>query len=305
VRIVYFGSGDFSLPIVERLRPAVEMAGVVIVKPKPRGRGLKTSPPAIAVWAARNRVDVFEPGSPNDPVFITRMNDLAPDLFVLSAYGHILGRDLLAVPRLGAINIHPSLLPRYRGAAPIQRAIMAGESTTGLTVFFMDEKIDHGEVIFQREVAITDEDDYGSLSGRLSNLAADSITDVISCVDLGTCARRPQDDAGKTTAPKITREETFIDWNRPARSIFNLVRALSPVPGARTSFRGRELTVLKAALTADVFEPRAFHIRERSLYAGAVGGALQITRLKPENGKAMSGSDFINGFRVKEGEEIK
>lgn len=305
MRIVYFGSGDFSLPIVDRLRKPIELAGVVIVRPKPSGRGLKTSLPAIAVWAQENHINIFDPESPNDPVFIGRMNDLKPDLFVLSAYGHILSRDLLAVPRLGAINVHPSLLPKYRGAAPIQRAIMADEKATGLTIFFMDEKIDHGDVIFQAEVAITDEDTFGSLARRLSSLAADSIGVVISSIEQGSCIRRLQDHEGKSSAPKITKEETLIDWGQPARAIFNLVRALSPSPGARVMFRGRELIILEAISSTDCFVPRTFHIRNRSLFAGTGEGSIVIKRLKPENRAAMSGSDFINGFRVKEGEVIQ
>lgn len=305
MRIVYFGSGDFSLPIVERLHSAVALAGVVIVKPKPSGRGLKMNQPRIAVWALENHIGISDPESPNDPLFIKQMAELKPDLFVLSAYGHILGRDLLMVPRLGAINVHPSLLPKYRGAAPIQRAIMADERSTGLTIFFMDEKIDHGAIIFQAEVAIADEDTYGSLSQRLSSLAAASIVDVISSIEQGSCIRRPQDETGKIAAPKITKEETIIDWSRSARSIFNLIRALTPGPGARAVFRGRELIILEAALSDVLFDPRTFHVRDRSLFAGADKGSLVIKRLKPENRTAMSGSDFINGFRVKEGEEIQ
>ncbi len=305
MRIVYFGSGDFSLPIIDRLRTPIELAGLVTVKPKPKGRGLKTSLPKIAIWAQDNQVDVFDPASPNDPDFIKLMSDLKPDLFVLSAYSHILGHDLLVVPRLGAINIHPSLLPKYRGAAPIQRAIMADEKTTGLTIFFMDERLDHGEVIFQKETFITDEDNYDSLSRRLSSLAAESIIDVITSIERGSYTRHPQDETGKSAAPKINKEETIIDWGKSARSIFNLIRALSPGPGARTMFRGRELIIIEAALSTECYDPRTFHIRNRSLYAGAHNGSLVINRLKPENRTVMSGSDFINGFRVKEGEEIQ
>ncbi len=305
MKVVYFGSGDFSLPIVDRLRTPIELVGLVIIKPKPKGRGLKTSLPKIAAWAKDNHIDIYDPESPNDPDFIKRMSDLKSDLFILSAYSHILGHDLLAVPRLGAINIHPSLLPKYRGAAPIQRAIMADEKITGLTIFFMDERIDHGEVIFQKEAFITDEDNYDSLARRLSSLAADSIIDIITSIEHGSYSRRTQDETGKSAAPKIKKEETIIDWGKSARSIFNLIRALSPGPGARVMFRGQELIIIEAALSTECYDPRTFHIRNRTLYAGAHNGSLVIKRLKPENRTAMSGSDFINGFRVKEGEEIQ
>lgn len=305
MRIIFLGSDEFSLPIVQQIKLKDELAAVVVVRDKPKGRGLKIIPSPVASWARNARISIFDPANPNDPDFVQKLQSIQPDLFVLSAYGHILGRDLLAVPRLGAINIHPSLLPRYRGAAPIQRAIMADEKTTGLTVFFMDEKIDHGDIIFQTAVPITDEDNYASLATRLSALAADSISGVINRIAQGSVVRISQNDALKCPAPKIQRQETIINWQNDARSIFNLIRALFPTPGARTIFRGKELIIQEAAIAADHFPSGTFHLRNRSLYAGTSSGSLIIKRLKPENRAGMTGVDFINGFRVKEGEIIQ
>lgn len=305
MKIIYYGSDEFSLPIVQQIKLTEELAAVVVVRDKPKGRGLKINPSPVASWARDAQISIFDPVNPNDSDFVQKVHSIRPDLFVLSAYGHILGRDLLAVPRLGAINIHPSLLPRYRGAAPIQRAIMADEKNTGLTVFFMDEKIDHGDIIFQTAVPIRDEDNYASLASRLSTLAAEAISGIINRIAQGAVDRIPQNDALKCPAPKIQKHETIINWQNDARSIFNLIRALFPTPGARTIFRGRELIIQEAAVAADSFSPGTFHIRNRFLYAGTSAGSLIIKRVKPENRAGMTGLDFINGFRVIEGEIIQ
>lgn len=311
MKIVYLGSTDFSLPILPRIKEKFDLAGLVIVKPKPRGRGLKTGLPGPAIWAQDNGIRIFAPDRPNEPAFIAELNSLSPDIFVLAAYGHILSGEFLRIPRLGGINIHPSLLPKYRGAAPIQRAIMANEKITGLTFFFMDEKIDHGEVVFKKEIPIEETDNYGTLSEKLSALAATAICDILAMIDRGGYPRIPQDDKDKSTAPKIQKEEMVIDWRRPARQIFNMIRALAPIPGARTNFRNKELIITKAVMSDPALpagdRPAAgfLKVRNKNLYAGTGDVPLILMELKPENKQRVSGLDFINGFRIKEGEKIE
>ncbi len=304
MKTIFFGSTIFSQPILQAVAEYCDIAGVVIVKPKPRGRGLKVTLPSVAEWAAKRSVRVFDPEDPNDPLLIEEMRALKPDLFILSAYGHILSGDLLKVPRCGGINIHPSLLPKYRGAAPIQRAIMAGEETTGVTIFFMDEKIDHGEIIAQESLHIEPVDTYGTLSERLASLAASMLPVVIKSIEQGTCHRIRQDEQSKIYAPKVKKEETIINWNATTRTVFNLIRSLSPSPGAKTTFRDKELTIICAHPSDKRIEPASCHVEGKSVYVGTQDGSVVLTELKPENKGKISGLDFINGFRIQEGEKL-
>ncbi len=304
MKIIFFGSTDFSLPIVQRIAEYFQILGVVIARPKPKGRGLKIELPQVGQWAVSKGITVLDPENPNSPEFIQTLSSLQPDLFVLSAYGHILSGELLAIPKLGGINIHPSLLPKYRGAAPIQRAIMAGEKTTGVTIFFMDEKIDHGKIIAQKELAIYDEDTYGSLSQRLALLATETIIDVLKMIDTSSYRLIEQKESEMTYAKKITKEEMLVNWSDKSEPILNLIRALNPSPGARTYFRGSELIILEAQVGDRMIQPGTIHIEDKKLYVGTGNGSLIIRKLKPENRRVITALDFINGFRIKEGERI-
>jgi methionyl-tRNA formyltransferase len=304
MKIIFFGSTPFAVPIVQKIKDDHELLAVVITKPKPRGRGLKTELPDVAVWAEREGISVLSSDNPNEEHFIHDVDRLEPDIYVLSAYGHILSGALLKIPRLGGINIHPSLLPKYRGAAPIQRTLMAGERKTGITIFFMDEKIDHGDIVCQKEIPIDPDDTYGTLARRLSMLAAETIGDVLRSVESGTITRVKQDEAEKIYASKIQKEEMRIDWQRGTEQIFNLIRALSPSPGARTTFRGKELKILEARRADKQIPASILHIENKTVYAGTGDGSIVLQVVQPENRSKISGLDFMNGFRIKEGERL-
>ncbi|UCD19932.1 MAG: methionyl-tRNA formyltransferase [candidate division WOR-3 bacterium] len=303
MKILFFGSSDFSLPIARNIHGQFKIVGVVISEPKPKGRGLKHSLPEIARWAESESIKVYMPSDPNAEVFVDEIRQLGPDLYVLSAYGHILCKELLEIPSLGGINVHPSLLPQYRGAAPIQRAIMAGEKKTGVTLFFMDEKIDHGKMIMQRSVQIEGEDTYGSLSTKLSGLGAEMIIDTLRRIASGDCRSVPQDGA-VSHAPKLKKCEVLIDWTEGAAAINNRIRALSPHPGARTYFRGKELMILQARVGDKRLSPGALLIEDRKLHVGTASGSLVLLAVKPEGKKTISVRDFINGYRIQKGEVL-
>jgi methionyl-tRNA formyltransferase len=304
MKILFFGSTDFSRPILESINNEFDIVGIVTSKPKPSGRGLKTRMPEIAEWGKNVGLDVYMPEDPNTPDFIQTISALSPDLFVLSSYGHILSRKLLDVSGHGGINIHPSLLPRYRGAAPIQRAIMAGEERTGVTVFFMDEKIDHGEVIAQQWIPIEKNDTYGSLSKKLSALGAKMIVDVLHAIESGNHQTLRQ-EGNVSYAPKLKKEELFIHWQDSAMDVYNHIRALSPHPGARAVFRKKELIITLAQLGDRDIASGRIHVENRKLYVGAAGGSLVLLEVKPEGRKSMSSLDFINGYRIQEGEVLE
>lgn len=304
MRIIFFGSGQFTLSIVKKIEEEFTLLGVVITKPRPRGRGLKTSLPEMAQWAQSVGIEVFTPDNPNEKTFIEDLSELKSDLFVLSSYSHLLTNELFNVPKHGGINIHPSLLPKYRGAAPIQRAIMAGEKKTGITVIFMDEIIDHGGIIIQKELTIEPDDTYGSLLLKLSFLGTEIIFDVIKSIEAGDYKIMKQNEQQKTYAPKIKKEETIINWQESTEKIFNLIRALSPKPGVRTTFRNKELKIISAAQGDKKVDPGVIHIEKRKLYIGTSDGSIILKEVRPENRSVITGLDFINGFRVKEGEVI-
>lgn len=304
MKIIFFGSTDFSLPIVKKMSEQYVLLGIVISKPKPKGRGLKIELPEIGKWAMDKNIKIFEPENPNDPSFIKTLSELQPDLFVLSAYGYILSDELLRVPKFGGINIHPSLLPKYRGATPIQRAIMAGEEVTGVTIFFMDEKIDHGRILMKQELKIKENETYGSLSRRLALLGAEMINEVIKRIETTDYRLIEQDESEKTYAGKIKKEEMFINWSDNTKKIHNLVRALNPSPGARTFFRNKELIILETEVGKKKIEAGLFHIEDKKLYVGTGDGSIIIKLLKPENRRAITAQDFINGFRIKTGDRI-
>jgi len=260
--------------------------------------------PEMAQWAQSVGIEVFTPDNPNEKTFIEDLSELKPDLFVLSSYSHLLTNELFNVPKHGGINIHPSLLPKYRGAAPIQRAIMAGEKKTGITVIFMDEIIDHGGIIIQKELTIEPDDTYGSLLLKLSFLGTEIIFDVIKSIEAGDYKIMKQNEQQKTYAPKIKKEETIINWQESTEKIFNLIRALSPKPGVRTTFRNKELKIISAARGDKKVDPGVIHIEKRKLYIGTSDGSIILKEIRPENRSVITGLDFINGFRVKEGEVI-
>lgn len=304
MKIVFFGSGKFTLPIVKKLSDCFTLLGIVITKPRPRGRGLRSSWPEIADWAQGQNINIYTPEDPNARSFIDDLLKLKPNLFVLSSYGHILSRELLDVPSMGSLNVHPSLLPKYRGAAPIQRAIMAGEKKTGVTIFFMDEKIDHGKIILQEALDIEPEENYGSLRDRLSELGTDMVIKVIESVKTGIYKTIPQNDGTMTYAPKIKREEIIIDWHDTTEKILNLIRAMSPMPGAETLFRDKKIKILIAVPGQEILEPGNMHVDKKDLYVGTGNGSIIVKQVKPQDRSLMTGLDFKNGYHVKKGEVV-
>ena len=304
MKVVFFGSTGFSSAILESIHGKCDIQGVVISKPKPRGRGMKTQLPAIAEWAKSKGIAIYAPADPNSDEFVHTLSDLSPDVYVLSAYGHILSKRLLDIARLGGINVHPSLLPRYRGAAPIQRAIMAGEEKTGVTLFFMDEKIDHGDMIAQHCIPIEKDDTYGSLAKKLIHLGAEMIVEVLKQVESGECNAFMQKGEA-SYAPKLKKEEQWIDWHGRALDVYNKIRALSPQPGARTHFRKKELVITLAQLNPVKLTPGVIHVEGRKICVGTGDGSLVLLEVKPEGRKLISALDFLNGYRIKEGEVLE
>lgn len=304
MNIVFFGSGAFAMPLAQHIHEEFGLVAVIVTKPKPHGRGRKEIPSKIAVWAQEHGITVWAPHDPNTVEFISTLMELDPDVYVLASYGHILGNDLLRIPRYGGINVHPSLLPRHRGAAPIQRAIMEGDIVTGVTVIMMDERIDHGDIIFQQSVAIEPDDTYGTLLERLSRLSTESIGQILHDVERGVCVHTPQNHEQKSYAHKITKEETVIRWDQGADAVRNLIRALSPHPAARTMFRGKELKIIAARKGKRPGDPGTILFESKDIAVGTGDGSLILDVVQPANRALMAGLDFKNGYHIQEGEVL-
>jgi len=307
VRVAFFGTSEFAVPALRLLAGSAHTVGPVIAAPaQPSGRGRRLVPSPVEQEARSLGLAVLTPEDPNDPAFIAQLKSQSPDAAVLSAYGYILKPPLLAVPALGFLNIHPSLLPKYRGAAPIQRAILAGEQQAGVTVIVLSEQVDAGDIIEQEAVTVGSDETAGELSQRLADAGARLMLDALTRFSGGKVTRTPQDPNLATRAPKITKLERNIDWRDSAQGVHNRIRALSPEPGAVTSFRQRRIVLLRSRVhpTTDGGEPGQLLVRHSGLVVATGAGAVEIAELKPEGKRAQTGSDFRNGHRLVAGERF-
>ncbi|HEX6971841.1 MAG TPA: methionyl-tRNA formyltransferase, partial [Limnochordia bacterium] len=256
LRVVFCGTPAFALPSLDMLVERGHQVLVVLTRPdRPRGRGLARSPTPVKERAAALGLPVWQPERMSDPALLARLRELAPDALVLVAFGALIPPPLLELPRLGCINAHPSLLPAYRGAAPIQRALLDGLQETGVSTMYMAEGYDTGDIILQRRVPISSDDDAGTLHDRLAQIAAQLLGETLERLAAGTAPRIPQDHRAATYAPKIEPHECRIDWSRPAARIVDQIRALSPSPGAYTHHRNRRLKLWRARVDPSAAEP--------------------------------------------------
>lgn len=307
MRLAFFGTSEFAVPALRALAGsahAVEL--VVAAPPQPSGRGRKLVPSPVEKEARALGLSVATPKDPNDPAFVAEVKPRSLEAAVLAAYGYILKAPLLAAPANGFLNIHPSLLPKYRGAAPIQRAILAGEQETGVTVIVLSEQVDAGDIIEQESVPVGPDETAGELSRRLADAGARLMLDALTRFGKGTPARTPQDPQHATRAPKIAKSERNIDWRDSAEGIHNRIRALSPEPGAVTGFRQRRIVLLRSRIhsTPDGGEPGQLLVRHPGLVVATGSGAVEIVELKPEGKRAQTGQDFRNGLRPVAGERF-
>ena len=304
MRLVFMGTPDFAVPTLERLaRSDHEIVGVVTRPDKPRGRGRRMASPEVKVAAEGLSLPVLQPDSLRDEAFHDDLRSLDADLFVVVAF-LILPRSLLKIPPRGSINLHPSILPKYRGAAPIQWAVINGESSTGLTTFQLKPKVDAGDVLMQRTVPIGPDETAGELTERLKIGGAELGCETVDGFASGSLTPRPQDDAVTTPAPKLTKETGRIDWSRSAAEIRNLVRGTNPFPSAFTEWKSGILKIHRVSLTDGAGSAgRVLKADSREGFVIAAGeGALKLDSLQPQGKKIMDGASFLLGHSVDVGE---
>jgi methionyl-tRNA formyltransferase len=299
------GTPAFACPILEALLARSDpVVGVVTQPDRPRGRGLAVAAPEVKMLAERRGLPVLQPEKVKDPAFEQALRALSPDLIVVAAYGRILPRAILDLPARGCINVHASLLPRHRGAAPITWAILAGDHTTGVTTMHMAEEMDAGDILLQRATPIGPEDTGGELTARLATLGAELIGETIDALRAGTLRPRAQADADVTYAPRIDQQQRRIDWNRPAEELARLVRALSPAPAAFTTLGPRRLKIFRARPSATRPAAAAGTVVASggaSLVVAAGRGALELLEVQLEGRRRLTAAEFLAGHAVAAG----
>lgn len=312
IRAIYFGTPEFSRLILEKIYSQVEILAVVTQPDKPKGRGKKISPPPVKEFALEKNLPVFQPLKLKDNIeMIKIISDFSPEVLIVAAYGKIIPEEILNIPPLGGINVHASILPKYRGAAPIERAIMNCEKETGISIMKMDKGLDTGPVYAIEKIPILPEDDRETLSYKLANLGADLLLRVLPLIKDGKLEPTPQNDLEATYAPKLSKEEEIINWEEKGIKIWCQVRALSPEPGAITKFRGKMIKIFKTRyeeiyLSDDRVNGTIIKL-DKKLGIGVKvrDGILWILELQPENKKRMNFVEFLNGYRPNIGERFE
>ena len=299
MNIVFMGTPDFSLPSLKILLESKHKVLAVVTQPdKERGRGQKVSFTPVKQFAIENNIPVYQPEKlKGNEEFVEQMKSLNPDLFVVVAF-RILPKEVFEIPKFGSFNLHGSYLPKYRGAAPIQWALINGETETGLTTFKLAEKVDTGNIYLQQKLDIYPEDNFETLHDRMSELGAKMVFETINLIESGNYELKQQDDSLASPAPKITKEICQIDWNKSAVEVHNLVRGLSPIPAAFFIYDGKVIKVYKTQVVSGInLKPFQFHQTKTELIIGCGKDALRILEIQQEGKKRMNTEEFLRGFR--------
>ena len=305
MRLVFIGTGEIGVPTLRTLQdlPEHELVGVVTQPDKPVGRAQQIQAPPIKAAIAGKKISILQPARIKDPASVGEIRTLAPDVIVVMAYGQILPRDVLEIPRVACLNLHASLLPRWRGAAPIQAAIAAGDRETGITVMYMNEGLDTGDILLQRKIDVSLTETGGSLHNRLGEIAPDALLESLRMLASGNAPRALQDDTLATMAPKLSREDGRIDWSEPADAIERKIRAFNPWPGAFTvmtdpSSKPRNLKIFSAAMVDLSGQPGEILQADDNALVFATGrDALALGQVQLEGKQRMTAGDFVRGHR--------
>lgn len=307
LRVVFMGTPDFAVPCLDQLmQDGHDLVAVITQPDRPKGRGLSLSASPVKVRALELGLPVLQPESMRQHAVIERLVGLAPDLIVTVAFGQLLPRAVLAIPPLGALNVHASLLPKLRGGAPIHWAIMNGERETGITIMFMAPRLDAGDMIIQHTIAIHPNDTVGTLHDRLAPLGARLLSESIALLAEGQATRIPQDESRATYGPNVSADDQILDWNWPVGKLCDRVRGLNPWPGAITSLRGAVLKIWAVEPAAGSGDPGTVLELRRGdgFVVAAADGAILVRELQPAGKRRMLAHDFTSGYRLQVGERL-
>ena len=309
LRVLFFGTPEFAVPTLGRLLNSPHTVAAVVTQPdRPKGRGQQITAPPVKALAERHHVRVIQPTRLNDDALLTELRELRPDLGVVAAYGRLLSQRLLDLPRLGMINVHASLLPRWRGAAPVHRAILAGDARTGVTIMRVVLQLDAGPMLSSVATAIDPDETSDMLEHRLAEIGADAIGPVMARLEAGDQRADPQDEAGVTYATKLTRADSRIDWARPSRTVHDQIRGLQPWPLATARLNGRRLSLIRSEVEHENpldADPGAVVFTDKDTISIACRpGVVRLLELQPEGRRIMTVREFHNGARVAIGDRF-
>ncbi len=302
MRILFMGTPDFAKVCFESLiQTKHEIVGVVTQPDKPKGRGYVLMPPPVKTSALANNIEVYQPSTLRDEAFEQLLNKLDPELIIVVAYGKILPKNVLEYPKYGCINVHGSLLPKYRGAAPIQRAIIDGEKTTGITTIYMEDGIDTGDMIEMFEIAIRDDDTFETLHDKLADLGAYALISTLKCIESGNVKRYKQDDSKSTYATKIEKKDCLVDFSKSAESIYNQIRGTYPFPISYAFLNGKMIKFISSFVSDKKTDEKCgtvISLEKGVIYVSCGEGVIGIEKVLPEGKGRMNASDFINGRKI-------
>ncbi len=309
MRIVFMGTPEFAVPSLEALlKSDDQVVGVVTQPDRPKGRGQEVIFSPVKVVCQREGIPVLQPLKMKDPAFLDALREWKPDVIAVTAFGRILPPVILALPPRGCINVHGSLLPKYRGAGPVQWAIIRGERETGITTMFMAEGMDTGDMLLRETVEIRPEDTAGTLAPRLADVGGRLLVETLRRLKAGTLTPERQDDAQATMAPLLKKEDGLIDWTRPATEITNRVRGLSPWPGAYTYVNGERWTLCRVSVGEESHNAApgtVTRVTKDRIDVATGGGTLQILDIQPSNSRRMTVAQYLAGHRVTEGVHLQ
>jgi methionyl-tRNA formyltransferase len=306
LKAVFMGTPDFAVPCLQvMLDEGIEVAAVVTQPDKPKGRGKKLAMPPVKELAIENGIQVYQPKRVKDGEFVEILKEINPDIIVVVAFGQILSKEILSIPKYGCVNVHGSLLPKYRGAAPVNWAIINGEKKTGITTMYMDEGLDTGDMILKSEVDIGENETAGELYYRLSDLGAQVLKDTIRAIREGSAPREKQDDSISTYAHMMDKKLGKIDWNKHPHEIVNLVRGTNPWPGAHTVYDEKTMKIWEVAkhdaCSGDNEPGRIVDVSNDGIVVSCAKGCVIIKEMQMPNKKRMKVSEYLKGNEIEKG----
>lgn len=296
MRIVFMGTPDFAVPSLQRLLDdGHTIAGVFTQPDKPKGRGYKLTPPPVKELALQYQLPVYQPLKMKDGTALATLKELAPELMIVVAYGRILPKDILELPKYGCVNVHGSLLPKYRGAAPIQWSVLNGDAESGVTTMYMAEGLDTGDIILKKSTPIGEDETSGELFDRLADLGAQALSETVNLIQQGQAPRTQQDDAKSCYASMLDKQKAEIDFSKSAQEVHNLVRGMNPWPIAHTMIDGKRLKVYKSRLVKQMSGAPGVVLDPKRLIVACGSGAVELLLIQAEGSKKMPAADYLRG----------
>lgn len=312
MKLIFLGTPEFAVPALQKMVSGRHLVAAVLSQPdRPQGRNQQILPTPVKRAAQAAGIPIFQPDNPNEAGALEKIRAIQPDCAIVVAYGRLLSRDFLDLFPKGVYNLHASLLPKYRGAAPIQWALINGEPETGVTVFRIDEQLDHGPILLQKKLPIDPQDNGETLFSRLAKLGAETLAEAVDKIAEGSAALKPQDESKATLAPRLSKETGRIDWNLDCRQIHHLIRGVQPWPGAFTALEGRELKILAAsfdpAQNDSSADPGAIVSADPALglWVQTGQGQIRIDRLQTAGGKPLAAADYLRGHPIRPGSRFQ